>query len=77
MDVWVKLTLALVFLTGCLFAWYAGERRKRLPPPPGPPGLPLLGNVFGVPLKEAWLTYMEWAKRFSALNYHQPVGIDC
>ncbi|PSR75210.1 hypothetical protein PHLCEN_2v9251 [Hermanssonia centrifuga] len=32
--------------------------------PPGPPGLPLLGNVFELPSKEMWKTFNEWNKRY-------------
>ena len=31
--------------------------------PPGPRGLPFLGNIFQIP-KFQWLKYMEWQKEF-------------
>ena len=71
MDVRMAPTFALVLLTGGLAAWYASAKRRRLPPPPGPAGLPILGSIFGLPLKEAWLTYTEWAKQFSTLIFDQ------
>ncbi|THG92813.1 hypothetical protein EW026_g8223, partial [Hermanssonia centrifuga] len=35
--------------------------------PPGPPGLPLLGNVFELPSKEMWKTFNEWNKRYGPI----------
>ncbi|KAJ8462273.1 hypothetical protein ONZ51_g11006 [Trametes cubensis] len=32
--------------------------------PPGPPGLPLIGNVFDIPLERSWVTYRELAKTY-------------
>ena len=34
--------------------------------PPGPPGLPLLGNVFDIKGK-AWLQYTEWAHKYGPI----------
>jgi len=36
-------------------------RTRRLPP--GPHGLPLLGNVWNVPKHYSWLTFTEWGKK--------------
>ncbi|KAJ7598124.1 cytochrome P450 [Mycena floridula] len=41
--------------------------RKRLPFPPGPHGLPLVGNLFDFPLEYDWLTYGKWAESFGPI----------
>ncbi|KAG7448607.1 cytochrome P450 [Guyanagaster necrorhizus] len=38
------------------------RRSSSLPLPPGPPSLPILGNVTVMPSSHEWLTYDKWAK---------------
>jgi hypothetical protein len=42
------------------FAWYASK--KRLPYPPGPKCLPIVGNLFNMPSREEWVTYRKWSE---------------
>ncbi|KAF9235266.1 cytochrome P450, partial [Melanogaster broomeanus] len=37
--------------------------------PPGPPPLPIVGNVRGINPNEPWLTYSEWSKVYGDLLY--------
>ena len=37
--------------------------RKQFPTPPGPQGLPVLCNHFGVKKKESWKASLKWAKQ--------------
>jgi hypothetical protein len=32
--------------------------------PPGPPPLPIVGNVLHMPKEQPWLKYAEWAKQY-------------
>lgn len=43
------------------------RKASKNPLPPGPRGLPLLGNLFDMPRHSAWLAFSEWAKEFGAL----------
>ncbi|KAH7884746.1 cytochrome P450 [Phlebopus sp. FC_14] len=54
-----SLTFLLVFLV-------AGKTltAKRLPLPPGPQGLPLIGSILSVDKQRPWLTYTGWKKSY-------------
>ncbi|KAF9560816.1 cytochrome P450, partial [Agrocybe pediades] len=44
---------------------YTLKRRSRnVLLPPGPPGYPIIGNVYDIPQRYAWVTYKEWAKTY-------------
>ena len=47
------------------FTWLvmrAGKRR-RLPYPPGPKRLPVVGNLFSMPSQEEWVIYRKWSEQ--------------
>jgi hypothetical protein len=45
------------------FIIYVLLRRKRKPPfPPGPKGLPLIGNLCDISLEYLWFTYEKWGR---------------
>ena len=48
-------------------------RFRSYPLPPGPSGLPWIGNVFGLDAGAPWLTYSKWAKTYGQLRL---VGFD-
>ena len=35
-----------------------------MPTPPGPRGLPVLGNALEIPNEHTWLTFTRWAKKY-------------
>jgi hypothetical protein len=41
-------------------------RRKGRLLPPGPRGLPFIGNALSLPLSNSWLTYAKWSKQYGA-----------
>ncbi|KAF7343507.1 hypothetical protein MSAN_01971000 [Mycena sanguinolenta] len=42
------------------------DQRSRLPLPPGPKGLPILGNLLDIPADRPWEAYYRWSKEFNS-----------
>ncbi|KAF8645500.1 hypothetical protein AX16_007785 [Volvariella volvacea WC 439] len=57
-------SVLLVALVSRLRSWW-----NRLPLPPGPKGLPILGNIRQFPKDRPWLTYESWAKVYGPIMY--------
>ncbi|KAJ7212999.1 cytochrome P450 [Mycena pura] len=51
-----------------IFALLIGIRsfRKKRSTPPGPAGLPLIGNMFDLSKRESWQVYLDWSKRYDS-----------
>ena len=46
-----------------LIRWIHKHRhQQRLPP--GPPGLPIIGNLYHVPASQPWLKFIEWSREY-------------
>ncbi|KAG9019039.1 hypothetical protein FRB90_006995 [Tulasnella sp. 427] len=46
--------------------WLTG---KDVPHPPGPPGLPLIGNILDMPTSKFVLTYSKWGEKYGPLTW--------
>ncbi|KAF7358290.1 hypothetical protein MVEN_00878300 [Mycena venus] len=60
--------LALAFLLG--FYCYWKRPASRLPLPPGPKKLPLIGNLLDMPSTFEWVTYMDWSRKYDSDILH-------
>ncbi|KAI0042591.1 cytochrome P450 [Auriscalpium vulgare] len=66
--------LSLTALLVSLIILFAGarsldswRRRRGLPYPPGPRGLPVIGCLFSVPKTYSWIKYDQWAKKYGGI----------
>lgn len=67
-----------LFVFSVLVERYIKKNRDNpagLPLPPGPPRLPIVGNLFGIKdLGAQWLTYAEWGRKYGDLLYLEILG---
>ena len=67
-------------LLGCLLAiagsilYLRRTSRSKLPFPPGPKPLPLLGNVLDLPTSREYETYTRWGKEFGDVVHVNALG---
>jgi hypothetical protein len=59
-----------------LLSLYFLSRKKQvsLPLPPGPPPLPILGNVHQAPKSHPWLQYHAWSKTYGPIMHLNMAG---
>jgi hypothetical protein len=58
------LVVALAFLA--FSTLYSRGKQKKLPFPPGPTRLPVIGNLLDMPAGAEWITYKQWGKLYGA-----------
>ncbi|KAF9457687.1 cytochrome P450 [Collybia nuda] len=71
-----SLLLSFVCFSLVVYVDFRGFRNsyRHLPLPPGPKKLPLVGNLFNVPTKLAWVTYHRWYKDLQTDIIHLSVA---
>ncbi|KAJ7151250.1 cytochrome P450 [Mycena filopes] len=72
----MALPLVPLTLLGAVVLYVLLSRRKRqsAPLPPGPPGLPIIGNMLQLPLEKQWMTYQSWAKQYGDIVHVSVFG---
>ncbi|KAH9851148.1 cytochrome P450 [Lenzites betulinus] len=49
-------------------------KASAMPLPPGPKGLPLLGNLFDIPRRSAWTTFADWSREYGDVVHLRVLG---
>ncbi|KAH9894042.1 cytochrome P450 [Cubamyces lactineus] len=57
------LALGALLILGCIGCYILNRRTSRLPLPPGPPGLPIIGDVPEISQSHAWIAYRDYAAK--------------
>ncbi|KAL6248757.1 hypothetical protein RBB50_003819 [Rhinocladiella similis] len=65
----VNLTVVAIITSAFALVWLVTRltNRKKLGLPPGPPRLPLIGNLHQAPQEYPWRTYQEWGKQYGPI----------
>lgn len=59
----LDLSVVLLFLAA-IRAIRDHRKRGGLPYPPGPPPLPVIGNLLDIPLQSSWFAYIRFSKTY-------------
>ncbi|KAF3043079.1 hypothetical protein E8E11_004042 [Didymella keratinophila] len=66
--------LFVVSLLATLYLWIRRRQDSKLPP--GPPRLPILGNLHQAPKEAVWVTYQQWVEQYGPLVFLNFGGTD-
>ncbi|KAH8806862.1 cytochrome P450 [Flagelloscypha sp. PMI_526] len=67
LESWATPALGVVAFTLCVQLARKSLSSSNTPLPPGPKGLPLLGNLLDMPTQEEWKTFSEWGRKYGGL----------
>jgi len=60
--------LVVIGVCALFFVWKRiGSNRSKVPFPPGPTPLPVIGNLRDFPTIQPWITYTKWKRQYGML----------
>ena len=66
LPMWALLSDTIAVGVLCVVGVLCAQRRKPpYPLPPGPKGLPVIGNAMDIPKSREWITYEKWGNKLS------------
>ncbi|KAK7932647.1 Cytochrome P450 monooxygenase yanC [Apiospora marii] len=60
-----SIAIASFILFALLKSWWSSKKARGLPP--GPPALPLIGNLHQIPTQKRWLQFQRWAQTYGPI----------
>jgi hypothetical protein len=60
---------AIAILAVVLLDRWRRKNIARLPYPPGPKGLPIIGNLWDIPSENECVTYAKWSREYSMFSF--------
>lgn len=67
MAVFSPIALSVAGFLVAIYLWFRKRQYSKLPP--GPPRLPLIGNLHQAPKEAVWVTYQKWVQQYGPLVY--------
>jgi hypothetical protein len=72
MPGYILLLDLILALLGLLIFYSLFLKKSPLSLPPGPPGLPLVGNILDMPMELEWLTFSRWGEQYGRSSLYVP-----
>lgn len=66
--------LVSVLLISAYLLWAESPPTSSLPVPPGPPQLPIIGNLHQAPKSYAWRQYYQWSQKYGSIIHLNMAG---
>ena len=64
----------ILLISSAVAAWFLLKKRTKCSFPPGPPPMPILGNVLDMPDSYMWLTFSEWSNKYGDVVHLNLLG---